>query len=82
MFLNLMILEQISLIYCGIRKNADITVKTNKKYDSTIVQNMSGTTITFHPVNKGTYFIGTNVGYLIQVGIYLYFNKKCRLCTS
>lgn len=60
------ILEQMSLIYCGIRNYA---AKPNIcKFDySTIVQNMPGTVISFHPTNKSTYFVGTKVGFIVQV---------------
>lgn len=66
-FLNI---EQISLINCGVRNNTDVK-KANKTYNSTIVQNMPGTVLTFHPTNKSTYFVGTKVGFVVQVGIYL-----------
>lgn len=62
---NLLILEQMSLIYCGIRNDED-SVKTTK-YNSTIVQNMPGTIISFHPTNKSTYFVGTKIGLVIKV---------------
>ncbi|XP_025207535.1 WD repeat-containing protein 78-like [Melanaphis sacchari] len=55
--------EQMSLIYCGIRNDA---AKPNKSDHSTIVQNMSGTVISFHPTNKSTYYIGTKVGFVVQ----------------
>ncbi|XP_025409164.1 WD repeat-containing protein 78-like isoform X3 [Sipha flava] len=56
--------EQMSLIYCGIRNEVN-TGKTNK-FNSTIVQNMPGTVISFHPTNKNTYFIGTKIGFVVQ----------------
>uniref|UniRef100_A0A2S2PVV5 Dynein axonemal intermediate chain 4 n=1 Tax=Schizaphis graminum TaxID=13262 RepID=A0A2S2PVV5_SCHGA len=55
--------EQMSLIYCGIRNDS---AKLNKSNLSTIVQNMPGTIISFHPTNKSTYFIGTKVGFVVQ----------------
>ncbi|XP_022164666.1 WD repeat-containing protein 78-like isoform X4 [Myzus persicae] len=55
--------EQMSLIYCGIRNDA---AKPNKFNHSTIVQNMPGTVISFHPTNKSSYFIGTKVGFVVQ----------------
>ncbi|XP_016659241.1 WD repeat-containing protein 78-like isoform X1 [Acyrthosiphon pisum] len=55
--------EQMSLIYCGIRNDS---AKPNKFNHSTIVQNMPGTVISFHPTNKSTYFIGTKVGFVVQ----------------
>lgn len=64
----LLILEQMSLIHCGIRKDAVDVVKINKS-DSSIVQNMAGTFIMFHPINKSKYFVGTKIGFIVQVNI-------------
>lgn len=59
-----------SLIHCGIRNDA---TKSNK-VDSTIVQNMPGTILAFHPTNKNTYFVGTKIGFILQV-LYGSYNK-------
>lgn len=66
---KLLILEQMSLIYCGVRNNIDIT-KTDTIYDSTIVHNMSGTFLSFHPTNNSTYFVGSKVGFVVEVCTY------------
>lgn len=50
-----------SLIYCGIQKDND------NNTNSSIVQNMSGTVITFHPINENIYFIGTKIGFIVKV---------------
>lgn len=63
---NIPISEQMSLIYCGIRNDSGGIVKPNK-YDSTIVQNMPGTVISFHPTDKSTYFVGTKIGFVVKV---------------
>lgn len=77
---NWLILEQMSLIYCGIRKDAD-AVKT-PKYDSAIVQNMPGTIISFHPTNKSTYFVGTKVGLVVQVTMdFIFYSTSIRAYT-
>lgn len=54
-----------SLIHCGIRNDAN-NIKMNKT-DSIIVQNMSGTVLSFHPIDKNKYFVGTKIGFILQV---------------
>jgi len=67
-------IEQTSLIFCGVRNNAANMVRTSETHESTIVHNMAGTTISFHPTKNSTYLIGTKVGLVMQVRINLGFN--------
>ncbi|XP_050530293.1 dynein axonemal intermediate chain 4-like [Daktulosphaira vitifoliae] len=55
-------IDQMFLIYCGLKNDEGITLKNN----SIIVQNMSGTVITFHPIKKMIFYVGTNFGFIVK----------------